>query len=78
MLFRLTLLAVALCAATVHADEAPTPSPEEQANLQSFADAHPTCAEWSDGCTVCKRGMAIYCSTPGIACQPAEIVCKAP
>ena len=76
MLFRLTLLAVALCAATAFADQ--PPPAKEQASLQGFADKHPTCAEWSDGCAVCKRGMAVYCSTPGIACQPAEIVCKAP
>jgi hypothetical protein len=76
MLFRLTLLAAALFAAAARAEEAP--APHEQASLQSFADAHPTCAEWSDGCAVCKRGMAVYCSTTGIACQPAEIVCKAP
>jgi hypothetical protein len=78
MLLRLTLLAAALFAATAHADEAPAPDPKEQASLRGFADTHPACAEWSDGCAVCKRGMAVYCSTPGIACQPAEIVCKAP
>ena len=78
MLLRLTLLAAALFAATAHADEAPTPDPAEQANLQSFAASHTACAEWSDGCAVCKRGMAVYCSTPGIACQPHEIMCKAP
>ena len=76
MLFRLTLLAAALFAATAHADEAP--ATKASASLHGFADAHPACLEWSDGCTVCKRGMAIYCSTPGIACQSAEIECKAP
>ena len=67
MLLRLTLLIAALAAE-------PTPPP----SLQGFADAHPACREWSDGCAVCKRDEAVHCSTPGIACQPAEITCKAP
>lgn len=78
MLFRLTLLAAALFAATARADEAPAPNPVAQANLQSFAIAHPACTEWSDGCAVCKRDDAVHCSTPGIACQPTDIKCKAP
>ena len=78
MLFRLTLLAAALFAATAHADQTPAPNPEEQANLQSFAASHPACKEWSDGCAVCMRDEAVHCSTPGIACQPTEIRCKAP
>ena len=56
----------------------PTLSPEEQATLQSFGAAHPECAEWGDGCAVCKREISVGCSTPGIACQPHEIACKAP
>jgi hypothetical protein len=52
--------------------------PKEQASLQSFAAAHPECKEWSDGCAVCKREDAVHCSLPGIACEPADIVCKAP
>lgn len=69
VLFVLALIAPAL------ADE---PPPKEEASLQSFAAAHPECVEWSDGCAVCKRAMAVSCSTPGIACQPTDIVCKAP
>ncbi len=61
----------------------PSPAPEglpqgEEATLHSFAETHPACVEWSDGCAVCKRAMSVSCSTPGIACQPAEITCKAP
>ncbi len=78
MMLRLTLLSVALFAATARADVTPAPSPEEQANLQSFAASHPACLEWSDGCAACKRDSAVHCSTPGIACQPVEIECKAP
>ena len=60
------------------AEPTPTLNPEEQATMQSFAAAHPQCVEWSDGCAVCKRALSVNCSTPGIACEPREIVCKAP
>jgi hypothetical protein len=39
----------------------------------------PACAEWTDGCVVCRRvpeGLA--CSTPGIACVPAAPRCLRP
>jgi hypothetical protein len=72
------LLLLLALAAPALADEAPALNPEEQASLQSFAAAHPECVEWSDGCAVCRRAMAVSFSTPGIACQPAEIVCRAP
>ncbi|MCC0807755.1 hypothetical protein FPV16_16225 [Methylobacterium sp. W2] len=39
------------------------------------ADA--SCAEWSDGCTVCRRyGDGIACSMPGIACVPKAELCQ--
>ncbi len=69
------VLVLALTAPTL-ADE--MPRAKEDANLQNFAAAHAACVEWSDGCTVCKRTMAVSCSTPGIACQPGAIVCKTP
>jgi hypothetical protein len=78
MMLRLTFLAAALLAAPARADEAPAPDPKEQASLQGFAVSNPACMEWSDGCAVCKREAAVHCSTPGIACQPSEIACKAP
>jgi hypothetical protein len=56
----------------------PTLDAKEQASLQSFAAAHPECKEWNDGCATCLRDDAIHCSTPGIACLPSAIVCKAP
>jgi hypothetical protein len=38
------------------------------------ADA--SCAEWSDGCTVCRRhGEETACSLPGIACVPKTQLC---
>jgi hypothetical protein len=75
----LLLLGFTLLARPADADQTSTPpDPKEQANLQGFAAAHPECAEWSDGCAVCMRSPAVHCSTPGIACEPADIVCKAP
>ncbi len=36
----------------------------------------PTCAEWSDGCRVCRRiEDGIACSLPGIACTPGAMAC---
>jgi len=84
--FALLFLALTFSAAAEEATPQPTPSPSgaealpstEEATLHSFAEAHPACVEWSDGCAVCKRAMSVSCSTPGIACLPQEIVCKAP
>jgi len=80
MNLRPTLFALGLLfAGGARADETPPPvNPQEAANLQSFATANPQCNEWSDGCAVCLRENGVKCSLPGIACQPAEIVCKAP
>ena len=54
------------------------------AGLNSQAPAQgstpgPSCAEWTDGCVVCRRvpeGLA--CSTPGIACTPGAQRCLRP
>ena len=84
--FALLFLALTFSAAAEEATPQPTPSspatealpPKEEATLHSFGEAHPACVEWSDGCAACKRTMSVSCSTPGIACLPQEIVCKAP
>ena len=35
-----------------------------------------SCQEWTDGCTVCRRGPdGPICSTPGIACVRTARVC---
>ena len=50
------------------------PSPATHAALSPEDD--PACAEWSDGCHVCRRlpeGDA--CSLPGIACTPGKFTC---
>ncbi len=46
----------------------------------SMAEAERTCREWTDGCSVCLRrdDSAFDCSLPGIACQPAPVVCRVP
>ncbi len=36
----------------------------------------PACAEWSDGCRVCRRaGERVDCSLPGIACTRTAPEC---
>jgi hypothetical protein len=75
VLFLLSSLALA---GGVRADEAPPMSPQEERSLEGFAAAHPDCKEWNDGCATCQRDTAIHCSTPGIACQPHDVTCKAP
>jgi hypothetical protein len=66
--------------APAEADTTPTDSArQEELSLQSYGAANPACLEWTDACATCLRADGVaHCSTPGIACQPAEIVCKAP
>jgi hypothetical protein len=56
------------------------PAAQQNLSLQGFGAKNPTCLEWNDGCATCRRdaGGAVHCSTTGIACQPTDIVCKAP
>lgn len=36
----------------------------------------PACAEWGDGCKVCRRlETGAACSLPGIACTPGKVAC---
>jgi hypothetical protein len=36
----------------------------------------PACAEWGDGCKVCRRlESGFACSLPGIACTPGAMAC---
>ena len=61
------------------ADETKAPAAEvESVIIHAYGNANPACLEWSDGCTTCAKSevAAPACSTPGIACQPAEIQCK--
>jgi hypothetical protein len=46
-------------------------------SVPAYGDKNAACREWSDGCAVCTRAAdGPQCSTPGIACQPAEIACQ--
>jgi hypothetical protein len=52
---------------------APAPKPPSAA---AFGDRDRTCAEWTDGCVVCRRdGPGPACSTPGIACVRGPVQC---
>jgi hypothetical protein len=55
-----------------------TPALNETLSLQGFGAKNPLCREWGDECSVCLRDDkdAPHCSTPGVACQPAAIVCR--
>jgi hypothetical protein len=85
----LAILVLVLASAGVHADPAAPLPPEEKQSLDGFATANPACHEWSDGCVVCVRQdsatdgkeadkAAYSCSTPGIACTPAQLACRPP
>jgi hypothetical protein len=77
--FALFALMAAAASAPATAQEVKIPSTEEL-SLQTFAEINQNCREWTDGCSVCQRGKTDYgrCSTPGIACEPGEIVCQRP
>ncbi|MDI4640446.1 hypothetical protein K9U39_05695 [Rhodoblastus acidophilus] len=65
------LLALALPAGAEDRPSAPSEA------VVAFGASHPDCAEWTDGCVICVRGAdAPHCSTPGIACQPGETLCR--
>ena len=53
------------------------PIAREELSLETFGAKNSTCLEWNDGYETCRRDSADDCSTPGIACQPKEAVCRA-
>ena len=68
----LVILAVVVLAGNLvaHAPVVPVPS------TPAAYDREPTCAEWSDGCIVCRRtDEGPVCSMPGIACVRGEPQC---
>jgi hypothetical protein len=72
------LVVLAVPAAADEAKPADKPSQPSEAVL-AFGIGHPDCQEWSDGCVICARGEdVVNCSTPGIACQPVESLCRRP
>lgn len=76
---RVTWSVIALTAATVLVGALVPGAPRHAAlaPAQNLAPAQdPACAEWGDGCKVCRRtedGAA--CSLPGIACTPGAMAC---
>jgi hypothetical protein len=75
-------LAASLSVAGADEAAAPVPNPapvvNEALSLQGFGAQNPLCCEWGDNCSICLRDDkdAAHCSTPGVACQPAAIVCR--
>ena len=47
-------------------------------SVQGWGADNANCAEWTNSCVVCQRNEAgvAACSTPGIACQPKDVVCR--
>jgi hypothetical protein len=80
----LVALGFAAALSVARADEAAAPAPNpppvsnETLSLQGFGAQNPLCREWGDNCSICLRDDkdAAHCSTPGVACQPAAIVCR--
>ena len=56
----------------------PGAAPTPPVSVLGWGDANASCAEWTNGCIICKRDEAgsAACSTPGIACQPKAISCS--
>jgi hypothetical protein len=53
------------------------------ASLRAYGERNPDCLEWTDSCGVCRRlgpsepkAPEIACSTPGVACQPGDVMCR--
>lgn len=65
-------------AALLPLPKVPGPLPEPPATaLARFWAGNPACQSATNGCQVCRRGNSdTSCSTPGIACQPAEWRCQ--
>jgi len=74
---RLALLLALLAARPAMADPAPPTPGKVERPVQTLGKDDPECAEWSDGCIVCRKSAdgAIACSTPGAACVPREPSC---
>lgn len=48
-------------------------------SIQAYGKQNPACLSWTNGCVLCTTDPAgaSQCSTPGIACQPHGLTCKA-
>ena len=77
------LFAALLPAASVaRAEDTPAPPPApapavEDTGVMAYGGKDVACLTWTDSCQLCLRAPdgRIVCSTPGIACTPAAVVC---
>jgi hypothetical protein len=81
MRINLLVLVCGLClgaATPALADEATPAKVPSDVSVLAYGASHPDCLEWTDSCRICMRSPdgRVGCSTPGIACQPKDIVCK--
>ncbi len=53
--------------------------PGAPVSIQGYGKQNPACQAWTDGCVLCTTDHegTSQCSTPGIACQPHGLTCKA-
>lgn len=50
--------------------------PDRAVRVAASPADDPACAEWGDGCRVCRRlAEGAACSLPGIACTPGALQC---
>ncbi|GEO99685.1 hypothetical protein [Methylobacterium haplocladii] len=73
----IALAIAAVVLATVVIGALAPAAPPKPAPVQAvLPDSDPMCAEWSDGCRVCRRlEEGPVCSMPGIACTPGPQEC---
>lgn len=74
------LLVLLAAGGTLRADTAKTPPVHTgpKVSIQGYGKQNPRCQRWTDGCVLCSRAdEATNCSTPGIACLPHGVTCKA-
>ncbi len=77
MLPCLSLLCVAVFGPASLVPDGPRPP---AASVQAYGRGDPACQAWSDGCVTCQAaadGGPARCSTPGIACTPEPVACRA-
>ncbi|WP_156898139.1 hypothetical protein [Methylocapsa acidiphila] len=74
--FPLVFAVVALAGASASADE--SSAEPRSAIMQAYGEHDADCLEWTDFCATCRRleSGEPACSTPGVACEPSEIVCR--
>ena len=78
MTLRALVLICCSCAVPAFADEEAAAKVPSDVSVLAYGASHPECLEWTDSCRICARSPdgRVGCSTPGIACQQKEIVCK--